>query len=103
MTALIRAELTALRTLRTTYAVAVAAVLLAAGITWADMADAGTKSLDSATRASRLARHGVRPRERSVHRVVRRVPHAGEYRRTAPSSARTRVATPRDACSPRVW
>ena len=30
MTALIRAELTALRTLRTTYAVAVAAVLLAA-------------------------------------------------------------------------
>ncbi len=47
MTALIRAELTALRTLRTTYAVAVAAVLLSAGITWADMADAGTKSLDS--------------------------------------------------------
>ena len=49
MTALIRAELTALRTLRTTYAVAVAAVLLSAGITWADMADAGTKSLDSTT------------------------------------------------------
>ena len=48
MTALIRAELTALRTLRSTYAVAAVTILLAAGITWADMADAGTKSLDSA-------------------------------------------------------
>ena len=48
MTALIRAELIALRTLRSTYAVAAAAVLLAAAITWADMADAGSASLDSA-------------------------------------------------------
>ena len=48
MTALIRAELTALRTLRSTYAVAAAAILLAVGITWADTADAGAKSLDSA-------------------------------------------------------
>jgi ABC-2 type transport system permease protein len=47
MTALIRAELMALRTLRSTYAVAAAAILLAAGITWADMADGGTTSLDS--------------------------------------------------------
>jgi ABC-2 type transport system permease protein len=47
MTALIRAELTSLRTLRSTYAVAAAAILLAAGITWADMADAGSRSLDS--------------------------------------------------------
>ena len=48
MTALIRAELTALRTLASTYAVVAAAILLAAGITWADMADAGSASLDSA-------------------------------------------------------
>jgi len=47
MTALIRAELLALRTLRSTYVVAAAAVLLAAAITWGDMGDAGSKNLDS--------------------------------------------------------
>lgn len=47
MTALIRAQLTQLRTLRSTYVVAIAVVLVAAGITWADLADAGGAKLDS--------------------------------------------------------
>ncbi len=47
MTALMRAQLTQLRTLRSTYVVAIAVVLVAAGITWADLADAGGAKLDS--------------------------------------------------------
>jgi ABC-2 type transport system permease protein len=47
MIRLVRTELTQLRTLRSTYVVALATIVIAALITWADLSDAGTKDLDA--------------------------------------------------------
>jgi hypothetical protein len=47
MIRLIRTELMQLRTLRSTYVVALATIVIAALVTWADLSDAGAKDLDS--------------------------------------------------------
>ena len=51
MIRLIRTELMQLHTLRSTYLVALATVVISAVVAWADLSDAGTKGLQQPRRA----------------------------------------------------
>ena len=74
MTALIRSELLAVRTLRTTYIVPIALLALVGLIVGASMAEAGKPGNDHAGRAARAAGGHRRDHERGLRRGLRRDP-----------------------------